>query len=534
MVEGGAGGGDRDRGHRRADVRAREAQPVLELIEKMRAAVGKPKREFSAPKLDEAIARRVAELADAGAASVACVIKEKKARYDALRARSRSRSPRRSPRSSAPRSALEVEKLVKAEFEERKYHVVREHGARRRASASTAATPRPIRPITCEVGLLPRVHGSALFQRGETQAIVTTTLGTAERRAEDRRARPARRWKRFMLHYNFPPFSHRRDQADARPRPARGRSRRARRARAARACSRRTTSSRTRSASSARSSSRTARARWPASAAARLSLMDCGVPIKAPGRRHRDGPDQGGRASSPILSDILGDEDHLGDMDFKVCGTERGITAIQMDIKIAGLDRAILEQALDQAREGRLHILGKMLETLAAAARRDQPAARRASPPSRSSPTRSASSSAPAARPSRASSTRPAAAIDVEDDGTVGGRQRGSGRRASARSTIIEGLTAEPEVGTHLQGHGQAHRRLRRVRRDPAEHRGAAPRLRDRARARRARRRRAQGGRRGRGQGDQRRARRQDAAHAAASSCRSPKAKRASAPRSAS
>jgi polyribonucleotide nucleotidyltransferase len=96
-----------------------------------------------------------------------------------------------------------------------------------------------------------------------------------------------------------------------------------------------------------------------------LSLMDCGVPIKKPVAGIAMGLiKEGSRVA--ILSDILGDEDHLGDMDFKVCGTDRGVTAIQMDIKIQGLERAILEQALDQAREGRLHILGKMLETLPA------------------------------------------------------------------------------------------------------------------------------------------------------------------------
>ncbi len=213
--------------------------------------------------------------------------------------------------------------------------------------------------------------------------------------------------KRFMLHYNFPPVLDRRDQAAARPRPPRDRPRRPRRARARARVLPPTRTSPTPSASSPRPSSRTARSSMAAVCGGSLSLMDAGVPIKTPVAGIAMGLIKEGDKVA-ILSDILGDEDHLGDMDFKVCGTKHGITAIQMDIKIQGLTREILEQALDQARDGRLHILGKMPETLAAPRDGALASTRRASPRSRSSPTRSATSSAPAARPSRASSTRPA------------------------------------------------------------------------------------------------------------------------------
>ncbi len=187
-----------------------------------------------------------------------------------------------------------------------------------------------------------------------------------------------------------------------------------------------------------------------------LSLMDAGVPIKSPVAGIAMGLISDGSLTDPktrtaILSDILGDEDHLGDMDFKVCGTEKGVTAIQMDIKIAGLSRDVLAQALEQAREGRLFILDKMLETLGRAAHRPLEVGAAHHARSRSSPTRSASSSAPAARPSRASSTRPAS------PSTSRTTARSTSLRADSDAVkkaldIIKGLTTEPEVGAVYKG----------------------------------------------------------------------------------
>src|SRR4029079_6116815 len=185
------------------------AQPVLDLIEKLRAAVGKPKREFKATELDPAIKARVAELVDRDLAT-ATRVTDKKARYEGYSTLKKKLGEGLLGELGAEKY-LVSEKLIKAEFEERKAHVVRSYvlSEGRRIDGRDTKT---VRPIMCEAGLLPRVHGSALFQRGETQAIVTTTLGTgADEQKID--GLMGETWKRFYLHYNFTPFSTR----DAKP-----------------------------------------------------------------------------------------------------------------------------------------------------------------------------------------------------------------------------------------------------------------------------------------------------------------------------
>ena len=190
--------------------------------------MGKPKKEFKAAELDPAIKARVAQLADEDLKK-ATKVTDKKARYEGYSVLEEEARARPSSAELGAEKYLAVEKLIKAEFEERKAHVVRTYVLEEGRRIDGRDT-RTIRPIMCEAGLLPRVHGSALFQRGETQAIVTTTLGTSsdEQKIDGLMGET---WKRFYLHYNFPPFSHRRDQAHARPRPARDRPRRPRRAR---------------------------------------------------------------------------------------------------------------------------------------------------------------------------------------------------------------------------------------------------------------------------------------------------------------
>ena len=387
----------------------RTAQPILELIERMRAAVGKPKRAFEKKTLPSDVAELIKEHRRQGHPRLLAHQGEEGPlrRLQGDQDQDGRGGPR--PR-SAPRSSPKIEKLVKEEFEERKYHVVREYvlSERKRIDGRDMKT---IRPIVCEVGILPRVHGSALFQRGETQAAVAATLGTSsdEQKID---ALIGERWKRFMLHYNFPPFS----TGETKPLRGPGRREIGHGALAERALVRMMPDEE-KFPYTIRVVSETLESNGSSSMAAvcggTLSLMDAGVPLKSPVAGIAMGLISDGALTDPktrtaILSDILGDEDHLGDMDFKVCGTKKGVTAIQMDIKIAGLSREVLTQALEQAREGRLHILDKMLATLGAAARRTSRSGRRASRRSRSSPTRSASSSARAARPSRASSTRPA------------------------------------------------------------------------------------------------------------------------------
>ena len=194
--------------------------------------------------------------------------------------------------------------------------------------------------------------------------------------------------------------------------------------------------------------------RWRRSAAATLSLMDAGVPIKSPGRRHRDGPHHrtGTTKYAHALSDILGDEDHLGDMDFKVCGTAQAASPrSRWTSRSPASPARSSQQALEQAREGRLHILGKMLETLAAAARRTSASTRRASRRSRSSPTRSALIIGPGGKTIKGIIDQTGVAIDVEDDGTVNVASADTDAVKKALD-IIKGLTAEPEVGATYKG----------------------------------------------------------------------------------
>ncbi len=216
---------------------------------------------------------------------------------------------------------------------------------------------RTVRPITVRTGVLPRTHGSALFTRGETQALVVTTLGT-DRDAQIIDAIEGEYRQPFLLHYNFPPYSVGEiGQVGSPKRREIGHGRLAKRGVQAvmpkpeqfpytvRVVSEITESNGSSSMASV--------------CGASLALMDAGVPIKAPVAGIAMGLIKEGERFA-VLTDIIGDEDHLGDMDFKVAGTAEGVTALQMDIKIDGITHEIMEQALAQAREGRLHILGKM------------------------------------------------------------------------------------------------------------------------------------------------------------------------------
>lgn len=219
-----------------------------------------------------------------------------------------------------------------------------------------------VRNIDIEVGFLPRTHGSALFTRGETQAIVATTLGM-ESEAQRLDNLVGETTKEFMLHYNFPPFS------VGEVKPMRGPGRReighgnlAERALKAVMPSTKQFPYTVRIVSEITESNGSSS--MASVCGGCLSLMDAGVPVKAPVAGIAMGLIKEGNKHA-VLTDILGDEDHLGDMDFKVCGTAEGITALQMDIKIKGLNREIMTQALKQALDARLFILGRMVEVLA-------------------------------------------------------------------------------------------------------------------------------------------------------------------------
>lgn len=330
-------------------------QPIIDAQIELRKLAGVPKRVIDAPVVDETLKTKVTELARAKM-DEAVKIRSKQERHNRIDAIVDETLA--ALEADFPGRASEIKDFLEG-FE---YELVREHIIKDGERIDGRDT-RTIRPITSEVGILPRVHGSALFTRGETQALVAATLGTSsdEQRIDSLYGESR---KRFMLHYNFPPFS----VGETSFRLAPGRREIGHGYLAERALERvlpkhddfpytiRIVSDILESNGSSSMASVCGGA---------LSMMDAGVPITAPVAGIAMGLIKEGNDIA-ILSDILGDEDHLGDMDFKVAGTANGVTAIQMDIKITGVTREIMGQALDQAKEGRLHILGKMADALTA------------------------------------------------------------------------------------------------------------------------------------------------------------------------
>lgn len=249
---------------------------------------------------------------------------------------------------------------IKEVYHELEYHEVRDMILEKKTRADGRG-PSDIRPITCETGILPRTHGSALFTRGETQSLAVVTLGTSE---DEQRidALEGEYFRTFMLHYNFPPFS----VGEARPLRSPGR-REVGHGKLAERALKSVLPEKEAFPYTIRIVSDILESNGSSSMATvcggTLALMDAGVPIKEPVAGIAMGLiKEDDRVL--ILSDILGLEDHLGDMDFKVTGTRDGVTALQMDIKIEGITTQLMREALDQARVGRLHILEKMQESL--------------------------------------------------------------------------------------------------------------------------------------------------------------------------
>lgn len=367
MVEAGANEIDEETMVQALELGHQTAREIASLIAELRERAGKPKKAVPATTTDEALKAKIYS-AYRSDCERALQTKGKHDRYNALselrkRAISENPAPIVGDTVIDERAKGKREKEVGAFFDELAFDVEREG-----ILAGVRADGRKqdeIRTITCEVTALPRVHGSSLFTRGETQALVVTTLGTVEDEQIIDGLHEQEERKKFMLHYNFPPFS------VGEVRPLRGTSRRetGHGALAERSLEPvlppfetfpytiRVVSDILESNGSSSMAS---------VCGGTLALMDAGVPIRRPvagiamGLITRGGSLEPG--SYAILSDIAGNEDHNGDMDFKVAGTQKGITGLQMDIKIKGVNRRILEQALEQARQGRLHILRTMLE----------------------------------------------------------------------------------------------------------------------------------------------------------------------------
>jgi polyribonucleotide nucleotidyltransferase len=417
-------------------------QPLIDLQERLRASNGKEKRAFTKPVVDEALAAKVKELAWDRLAD-AMTTKDKKERRNKL-----------SQLHLDVRTALTAEgapwagkvKDVDTAFGKLEKKWARGHTLQTRTRIDGRRTDE-IRPIYIETNVLPRAHGSALFQRGETQALVAVTLGTKyDEKKLDTLLGDQK--KTFYMDYNFPPFS------TGEVKPLRGQSRRevghgflAERSVESvvpvyedfpytiRVVSDILESNGSSSMASVCGGS--------------LALMDAGVPTKNPVAGIAMGLMKEGDEYA-ILSDILGDEDHMGDMDFKVTGTRRGVCALQMDIKVDGLTRKILEEALDQAKRGRLHILDKM--DAAISAPRDEVSVYAPRIVTvQIKPDKVRDIIGPGGKTIRAIQEQTGAQIDINDNGTV------SIASADAKSieqaqALISGLTMEPEVGQFYNG----------------------------------------------------------------------------------
>jgi polyribonucleotide nucleotidyltransferase len=414
-------------------------RPAIDLQDKMRAAVGKEKRPVKEVAPDSELIARVSAEAMAG-------LKEGYSLPRKLERYSKLGSVRDAVVKSIGGDDSLLCKKVAAIMEELERRILRDMIIQKKKRIDGRSST-DIRPISSEVGVLPRAHGSALFNRGETQALVALTLGTSsdEQRmdyvvGEERRS--------FLLHYNFPPYSV--GEAKSLRSPGRreiGHGALARKALVPVLPSAEEFPYTIRIVSEILSSNGSSSMATVCGGI--LSLMDAGVPVKDIVAGIAMGLLKEGD-NVVILSDILGDEDHAGDMDFKVCGTEKGITAMQMDIKIDGLTEDILRKALAQARDGRIHIIGKLRETLAV-------------------PRPDISSYAPrittvkvkedqvrtvigaGGKNIRQIISETGVTIDVQDDGTV--TIASSDAEAAARAVaMVKWLTEEAEVGKIYRG----------------------------------------------------------------------------------
>jgi polyribonucleotide nucleotidyltransferase len=335
----------------------RQMQAAIGVIKALVAEAGKPRWNWQPPAESAELAAAVAQQAR-GALAEAYKVTEKLQR----RARIQEVKAQTIAALAGGESAKWSEEMVESQLGALESFIVRQRvldGEPRIDGRDT----KTVRPISVRVGVLPRTHGSALFTRGETQALVTTTLGTT-RDAQIIDGLEGERREPFMLHYNFPPFSVGETGMMGSPKRREiGHGNLARRGVAA------VMPDMTKFPYVIRVVSEILESNGSSSMASvcgtSLALMDAGVPIKAPVAGVAMGLVlEGGRFK--VLTDILGDEDHLGDMDFKVAGTRDGVTALQMDIKVEGVTAEIMSVALDQAREGRLHILGEMAKALSA------------------------------------------------------------------------------------------------------------------------------------------------------------------------
>jgi polyribonucleotide nucleotidyltransferase len=418
-----------------------QAQTAIDAIQALADEAGKPAWAWAPGEANSALADAVSAEAEA-AVTEAYTISDKQQRYARIAEVKAAAIASLSGADDAPFSDTDVDD----EFHNLESRIVRERvlsGEKRIDGRDTDE----VRTIAVRTGVLPRTHGSALFTRGETQAIVVATLGT-DRDAQIIDALEGEMRDRFMLHYNFPPYCVGETGFMGSPKRREiGHGRLARRGIAAvlpsdeefpyviRVVSEITESNGSSSMASVCGTS--------------LALMDAGVPLKAPVAGVAMGLVKDGERYK-VLTDILGDEDHLGDMDFKVAGTTDGITALQMDIKIDGITREIMEAALSQAQRGRLHILGEMAKVISSA-REEMSEWAPTIITMHIDPEKIRDVIGKGGSVIRTITEETGATIDIDNDGTIkiASVEGHAGREAKER---IELITADVEVGRIYEG----------------------------------------------------------------------------------
>ncbi|MBW2118761.1 MAG: polyribonucleotide nucleotidyltransferase [Deltaproteobacteria bacterium] len=414
-------------------------QPMLDMQEDLKSAIGRPKREIPPEPVDEELRKKIAELGKP-------LLREVITTADKMLRQQKGRDAR----NSVVEALSETYEGKKSEIKESLHDLEKEMVREMILNEGKRIDGRPfseVRPIECVVGVLPRVHGSALFTRGETQAMVSTTLGT-ERDEQRIETLYGDHFRSFILHYNFPPYS----VGEAKRLGGPGRRDIGHGALARRAllpvmpgnedfqyCVRVVSEILESNGSSSMATV----------CGGCLSLMDAGVPIKEPVAGVAMGLVAEGDKVA-VLTDIIGDEDHYGDMDFKVTGTRDGITALQMDIKVENITKEVLEQALKQAKEGRLFILDAMNEAISRP-RTDVSEYAPIITRIKIKPEKVRVLIGPGGKTIREISNASDARIDVDDEGTVTISSSDKEGAESAKKMISE-ILQEAEVGKLYMG----------------------------------------------------------------------------------
>ncbi|MGH7197260.1 MAG: polyribonucleotide nucleotidyltransferase [Candidatus Omnitrophota bacterium] len=442
MIEAGASGVQEERIVEALEFATEVLGPVLKLQRDMQKACGKPAMEHTLLTLPEEITKRVRDLSVKEIDRINRTERSKESREAALKELNKKIAAELVVEGGEITEAQVSQALYEIEYDEVRKFILKEK------VRTDGRKFDEIRPIACETGVLPRTHGSALFTRGQTQSLGVVTLGT-EKDEQMIDAIEGDLFKAFMLHYNFPPFS----VGEVKPMRGPGRREIGHGALAERAL-RAVLPAKEEFPYTIRLVSEILESNGSSSMASvcsgTLSLMDAGVPITAPVSGIAMGLVKE-KDQVAVLSDIAGIEDHLGDMDFKVAGTENGVTAIQMDLKLKeSLDIGTLRKALEQARQGRLFILKKMTDTIAEPRADISTFAPRITT-IKVDPDKIREIIGPGGKMIRKIQADSGAAIEVEDDGTVRIASADNGATQKAID-MIKGITVAPEVGKVYKG----------------------------------------------------------------------------------